>query len=475
MITISHDYILATEMQLIYNNAGGFEPVQGNLRHWKGQVGTVQGTSIPIYAEIKIQPNFPHSPPVVNIQPKVTHPNINEYDVLKMRILSNWDPRTHVYEVINEIKSLFLKVPAKPLKFKLKNSPYKEPSKLPRIEQSKEIPQGLKARNKEVLFEQEVKTDPQVTRIKKEIQTYQTRIEQINKEIEKERETLLENAGVEVNKDQEREASLNDLYQADVNATSDLIEILGEKFEDGDLSDVDYLKLHRKYTARVFKTKKQLQVIENAGDKMDSRDERRLDLEADLFAAIVTLEKITKGYQQHEIEQIAYKKQLRALIKNIFKSRMRLEQIGGFKLDEFIEREQMDQKYSLGVRQLRVAEGVETPDSISTVALPFDSLKRMPRQTADFVSSAIELIDLTRLKSVARADLILADLDELIHITETFPSIPDDFWIINDMKDWRKIVSNYDTQEVLKEQDCEKLEFQTSRWLNEFRRVLKDL
>ena len=99
----------------------------------------------------------------------------------------------------------------------------------------------------------------------------------------------------------------------------------------------------------------------------------------------------------------------------------------------------------------------------------------MPAKTADFVSSAIELIDLTRLKSVARADLLLADIDEMLHILKTFPSIPQDHWAIADMNTWRDIISKYKPQEVIKEEDCEKLEFQAARWLNDFRRLLKEL
>ena len=99
----------------------------------------------------------------------------------------------------------------------------------------------------------------------------------------------------------------------------------------------------------------------------------------------------------------------------------------------------------------------------------------MPAKTADFVSASIELLDLTRLRSVAKAELILADLEEMLHILSTFPAIQRDHWMIEDMKNWKDIISNYKPQEVIKEEDCEKLEFQAARWLNEFRRMLKDL
>ena len=119
-----------------------------------------------------------------------------------------------------------------------------------------------------------------------------------------------------------------------------------------------------------------------------------------------------------------------------------------------------------------VVEGEVTAD---TSSIPFDTLKKIPSKTADFVSSAIELIDLTRLRSVARADLLLADIEEMIHILTTFPSIPKDHWVIGDMNNWNEIIGKYKPQEIIKEEDCEKLEFQAARWLNDFRRVLKEL
>jgi hypothetical protein len=42
------------------------------------------------------------------------------------------------------------------------------------------------------------------------------------------------------------------------------------------------------------------------------------------------------------------------------------------------------------------------------------------------------------------------------------------------MNNWREIIGKYKPQEIIKEEDCEKLEFQAARWLNDFRRVLKE-
>ena len=67
------DYLLANEMQLIFDKQLNFEPVRGNLKQWKGYVGTIEGTEIPIFANIYIQDGFPEVPPFVDITPKVNH------------------------------------------------------------------------------------------------------------------------------------------------------------------------------------------------------------------------------------------------------------------------------------------------------------------------------------------------------------------------------------------------------------------
>ena len=462
------DFLLANETQLIYENSSGFEPVRGNLKHWKGHCGTIEGTEIPIFANIYIEDGFPDIPPVVDITPKVNHPNVEEDGSLSLKLLAQWKSTNHVFQVINDIKSLFVKVPARPLKTKKLKKSERVGVLTRAVIPVKPLPQ---ARTVEDV--QETKLEKEKRSIEGNIINYQTQIEQVSRKIEKEREALLKEGGVSIETGvKEISISREDDLEADVKAIQDTLEVIEEKFEDGDMTNVDFLKLFRRYSKRGYKAEKNLQIIKSGAESSMSKEEDKiLELESDLFASIATLNNLVQSYEDNEIEQIAYKKQLRSLIRGIFKSRMRLEKVG-FNLDEFVKREKMAKQYPKGLKQLRMVEGVETADAIS---IPFDTLKKMPAKTADFVSSAIELIDLTRLKSVARADLLLADIDEMIHILKTFPSIPKDHWVINDLNTWRDIISKYKPQDVIKEEDCEKLEFQAARWLNDFRRLLKEL
>ncbi|MHA1219549.1 MAG: ubiquitin-conjugating enzyme E2 [Candidatus Heimdallarchaeaceae archaeon] len=461
------DFHLANEMQLVFDKQINFEPVRGNLKQWKGYVGTIEGTEIPIFANIYIQDGFPEIPPFVDITPKVNHPNVDEDGTLSMRLLAEWEPRYHIYQVMIDIKQLFINVPAKTYKTKTKKPKGEQRfSTLPRATiPVKTIPQASFA-----------SIDPRIEEerrsIDKTIVNYQDKIEHISRDIEKERKALLKEGGIAVqSRTKEISISLEEDLRAESLAVQDTLEIVQEKFEDGDMTNIDYLKLHKRYTKKGFIAEKQItQVKSSSSGDMTKAEEKILNLEADLFASIATLDNLVRSYEKSEIEQIAYRKQLRALIRGIFKTRLELEKIG-FNLDDFVKRENLNNRYQKGIKQLMVVEGEETAD---TSSIPFDTLKKIPSKTADFVSSAIELIDLTRLRSVARADLIIADIEEMIHILTTFPSIPKDHWVIGDMNNWREIIGKYKPQEIIKEEDCEKLEFQAARWLNDFRRVLKE-
>jgi hypothetical protein len=400
----------------------------------------------------------------------VNHPNVEDDGTLSLIILAEWKRDNHVYQVINDVKNLFVKVPARPYKTKVKRA--KKPEMytgLPRAEiQVRQLPQ-TQMKTPQV----DTKLEDEKRGIEGSIINYQNQIENIDREIEREREKLLREGGVQVEtRAQEISISREDDLTAERKAIQDTLEVIEEKFEDGDMTNVDYLKLYRRYSKKGYKAEKQLnQVRADPSGSMTKNEENLLELESDLFASIVTLDNLVSSFENNEIEQIAYRKQLRSLLRGIFKARIQLEKTG-FNLEGFIKRERIDELYPKGAKQLRVAEGVETADAIS---IPFDTLKKMPAKTADFVSSAIELIDLTRLRSVARADLLLADIDEMLHILKTFPSVPKDYWVINDMNNWRDIISKYKPQEVIKEEDCEKLEFQAARWLNDLRRLLKEL
>lgn len=198
------------------------------------------------------------------------------------------------------------------------------------------------------------------------------------------------------------------------------------------------------------------------------RQKDPLDIEADLFSAIATMDQLSKYFDKGLVEGTLYKRQLKSCISDVFKSRMQLEKLG-FDMQEFIEREKLLDKYPEGVRRLDLVEGIEGEQ------IGYAQLGDLPRKTADYVANAIELIDLLKLRTIAKVEYIVPLLDELLDISKSFPKIGEDHWISVEINGWRAELLDEKPSMILEEEKCEKLEFDSVRWLNEFRRTLKEM
>lgn len=200
------------------------------------------------------------------------------------------------------------------------------------------------------------------------------------------------------------------------------------------------------------------------------RQKDPLDIEAELFAAIATMDQLSKYFDKGMVEGTLYKRQLKSCISDVFKSRIQLEKTG-FDIHQFIEREELLEKYPEGLRRLNLVEGLSNSDE----AIEFDQLKDLPRKSADYVANAIELIDLLKLRTIAKVEYIIPLLDEMFSIVPNFPKIGKDHWMVVEIEGWRKNLLGEKPSSVLSEEQCEKLEFDAVRWLNEFRRTLKEI
>ncbi len=200
------------------------------------------------------------------------------------------------------------------------------------------------------------------------------------------------------------------------------------------------------------------------------RQKDPLQVEADLFAAIATMDKLSKYFDKGLVEETLYRRQLKSCISDVFKARMLLER-QGFDIDTFINREDLANKYPEGLRRLDLVEGLNS-DSVS---LEYGELKELPAKSAEYVANAIELMDFLKLRSVARIEFIVPLLDEMYNILNEFPKMGSDHWSVIEINGWRSELTNERPTMVLQEDQCEKLEFDASRWLNEFRRTLKGL
>ncbi len=200
------------------------------------------------------------------------------------------------------------------------------------------------------------------------------------------------------------------------------------------------------------------------------RKKNPLDVEANLFAAIATMDQLSKYFDKGLVEETLYRRQLKSCISDVFKARMQLEDIG-FNITDFIKREKLEEKYPEGIRRLNLVEGLDGESD----SIVFKSLKDLPAKSADFVANSIELIDLLKLRDIAKVEYIVPLLDEIYNISITFPNIGNDHWIVSEVEGWRNELLNEAPSTVLPEETREKLEFDAVRWLNEFRRNLKEL
>ncbi|MFX0134882.1 MAG: ubiquitin-conjugating enzyme E2 [Candidatus Hodarchaeota archaeon] len=114
------------EAELMYKKLNDFKTIQGNLRKWVGHLKTRNNESITI--NIEIPRNFPIQPPIIKISPPIVHSSINRNGNLTLKMLNNWKPEYHIFQIINSLKALFWKEPPKRL-FKVEIKQEKTPTK----------------------------------------------------------------------------------------------------------------------------------------------------------------------------------------------------------------------------------------------------------------------------------------------------------------------------------------------------------
>ncbi len=207
-----------------------------------------------------------------------------------------------------------------------------------------------------------------------------------------------------------------------------------------------------------------------------SKNKSQLELEAELFSCIATIDNLSHSFTDGILDPGMYRRQLRALIRDAFKARFQLQK-KGFDLDSFLNREKVVEKYPYGAEKLRFAEGVAPipiDESVETVAMPFSQMKNLPAKSADFVAGAIELIDLLRLGSIARVELIVPNLDEMEDILVDYPGYGSDSETVKEIINWKEMLAVKPPDEILEEGLIKRLEFEAVRWLNSFRRSLRN-
>ncbi len=198
---------------------------------------------------------------------------------------------------------------------------------------------------------------------------------------------------------------------------------------------------------------------------------KRWELEGHLFASIGTLDLLSRTYDRGELDPNIFHKQHKNLLTTIVAIRAKLENYH-FDLDEFIQKEQINQLFPFGLEKLRKTEGT---DDNPRNRIDYSQIKKLPKIAAEFVANAIELLDLLRLEAIATVDRILPYLDELYAILTDVNIYGSDHWVTKDIDQWIKWMDHQKPGQLLKQDELQKLELQAARWLSDFRRELNNL
>ncbi len=196
------------------------------------------------------------------------------------------------------------------------------------------------------------------------------------------------------------------------------------------------------------------------------------ELKAELYGTIATLDSIVEKYEQGDLSPTLYKRQFKSLVRDTLTTRQLLESEGE-SWDNFVKEEQITERFPVAVEKLQIGE--RAPEGEKSVELAAQTSVKMAAKTADIVSDLITLIDIAKLGDVAKMNLIVPLLDDAIILLTKYPNFPPDYWILVALKDWRNQLQGRDPNETLSPEEAKQLEFQAVRWLNDFKRRLREM
>jgi hypothetical protein len=212
--------------------------------------------------------------------------------------------------------------------------------------------------------------------------------------------------------------------------------------------------------------------------RKENHPEKQLELEAELYSCIATLDMLGKNYDNGLIDASTYSRQLRAYIQKIIDVRKKLEE-KGFDLTRFIEKEEIIKNYPNAAAKLRIVKLDET-EMRPEEEIPLEIVKLSPAklatETADLVSNFITLVDCVQLGDYARIDNIVPIMDDIILLLENFTGLDDrNYWVYKEIIAWRDNLKNEPPDLVVDSEDAKKIEYDAVRWFKDFRQRLKQL
>jgi len=445
---MDRDSALAMEMALMLQNAPNFQTVRNCLDHWEGTI-TLQ--TINVEVEIVLDEGFPNTPPIVSTRSEIVHPNLSDSNRFMLKILQEWNHTYHIHQVIAQLKGILTRSP-----------PMEKGAARMRGYASAPVQQA-----RQIAAESSPNADQQftvITQLTKEI-------EAVSNQIQVERENLLRR----VQKPGEStEAGLGFIVDprddnvAEQKAIKDLLDDIHVRMSDGEFDAGEYLPIYKGKMKQLYLLEKELIRWQQEGNSVSRRDRTTKDrdaLEADLYALVATMEELYKSYERGDFNAKRYHLTLRARVRDAFEVMKKLETFK-FDVNKFVAENKLQEKFPHGSAKLTFTE---SPEEYIALVTPADL-----GTVSDITASMIELADALRLQSIATVDLIVGILDEIIGDMSRFKKMPADYWVLNEIREWRKSIEKQDLKSLLDPEDLKKMEFQSVRWLKDFRRLLKE-
>ncbi len=222
-----------------------------------------------------------------------------------------------------------------------------------------------------------------------------------------------------------------------------------------------------------------MKTAEKSRGKQSKNDlEEHLELEAELYSCIATLDMLGKNYDNGLIDASTYSRQMRAYIQKIIDVRKKLEE-KGFDLTKFIEQEKIIENYPNAAVKLRIVKSDETvmrPEEEIPLEIVKFSPAKLATETADLVTNFITLIDCVQLGDYARVDNIVPIMDDIILLMENYTGLNDkNYWVYKEITAWRDKLKNEPPDLVIDSEDAKKIEYDAVRWFKDFRQRIRQL
>lgn len=244
------ELIIAKEAQLMYRRAQEFTPVSGNLRLWRGSIpGRGRHAKRMFEIEIVLPDDFPRSAPRAKMITPTDHPQINrQTGEISLKILSDWRPEYHVHQVVNTLKGLFARKPPKPIYVSAPSTAATAPRP------TAAVSEGVRKLQTKVL-----NLERETTRLREVLQSKDEELARIHGAMDARSISLTGRHEIPKSSGPKEERILD--LEGEKIATEDLLQNLEEKYESGEISDVEYGKLYKRYKKDLYLVRKKLEEL----------------------------------------------------------------------------------------------------------------------------------------------------------------------------------------------------------------------